>query len=50
LNEVKLGEQVLVVSSKRQDPNSIENFSKLSGALQREILVHIPSFLRRTIV
>ncbi len=46
----KLGDPVIVISSQRNDPNSIENMAKNAGTLAHELLVHIPQHLRRTVI
>lgn len=48
--EVKLEQPVVIFSANPADKNSVENVSKICNCLQREILVHIPQSLRRTIV
>ena len=48
--EAKLGDAVVVISSDPVAPNSAENIAKLTGANPREILVHIPQHLRRTVI
>lgn len=47
---VKLEDEVIVISSSKEDQNSVENFAKICGCIPYEILVHIPSNLRRVIV
>lgn len=48
--EVKLGTPVILISNTSANKNSIENMVKTTGALERELLVHIPQQLRRKIV
>ncbi len=47
--DVQLGQEVVVISNKKEDKNSVENIAKLCGCIPYEILVHIPSNLRRII-
>jgi alanine racemase len=49
LSDVRLEQEVIVISAKSSDENSVENLAKICGCLQREILVHIPQHLRRII-
>ncbi len=48
--EVKIGDEVLVISADENDQNSVENLAKLCGCIPYEILVHIPQHLRRVII
>ncbi|KKT25296.1 MAG: Alanine racemase [Parcubacteria group bacterium GW2011_GWA2_43_9b] len=48
--DVKLGDQVIVVSDGRTDINSVESMAKLAQTIPYEILIHIPQHLRRTVV
>ena len=49
--EIKIGDEVIVISRNKQDKNSIENISKtIDETKPYEIVVHIPSQLRRVIV
>ena len=49
--EIKIGDEVIVISRNKQDKNSIENISKtIDETIPYEIVVHIPSQLRRVIV
>ena len=46
----KLGDSVVVVSSNKDDKNSIENIARLAETIPYEIMVHIPQHLRRRVV
>jgi alanine racemase len=48
--EVAVGDEVVVISKNPKDSNSIENMAQLCGAIPYEIVVHIPTQLRRTLV
>lgn len=48
--DVKIENEVIVISADKNDKNSAENLAKLCGCIPYEILVHIPSSLRRIIV
>jgi alanine racemase len=50
VTDIKIGEPVVVISSRRSDKNSVENLAKLCGCIPYEILVHIPQNLRRVII
>lgn len=47
---VKMGDAVTVISANKNDPNSAENVAHLAKTIPYEILVHISSGLRRTVV
>ncbi len=48
--ESKLGQEVILISSDPMMPNSVENIAKLCNAIPYEILVRIPSNLRREVI
>lgn len=48
--ETKLGDQVIIISERKDDRNSVENISRLINTIPYEILVHIPQHLRRVVV
>lgn len=48
--DAKLNTPVTIISANKNDRNSIKNIEKLTGALERELLVHIPQQLRRRVV
>ncbi len=48
--DVKEGDEVEVISTKHQAPNSIEHIAKLCDTIPYDILVHIPTTLRRVVV
>ncbi|PIR95996.1 MAG: alanine racemase [Candidatus Doudnabacteria bacterium CG10_big_fil_rev_8_21_14_0_10_42_18] len=50
LEDVKVGDSVVVISKKREDRNSIENINKICGTIPREVWVKIPAHLRRRII
>jgi|SRR5579872_464687 len=47
---VKAGDPVVLISSDPSAVNSVENIAKQIGTIGREILVHIPQHLRRTVI
>jgi len=47
---IKLGDQVTIISNKRDDRNSVENIAKLTQTIPYEILIHIPQHLRRIVI
>ncbi|MBI4239895.1 alanine racemase [Candidatus Uhrbacteria bacterium] len=50
VSSAKLGMPVTIISSQKKDANSVEQFAVLCGAIPYELLVRIPSQLRRTLV
>ena len=49
--EIKIGDGVIVISRNKKDKNSIENMAKIiDETIPYEIVVHIPSQLRRVVV
>lgn len=48
--DIKIGDEVLVISNNLADKNSITNISKLTQTIEYENLVHIPQHLKRVIV
>lgn len=44
------GSEVVVISHLENDSNSVRNLSKVASVIPYEILVHIPSYLKRIIV
>jgi alanine racemase len=47
---IKIGDEVIVISNNLADKNSITNISKLTQTIEYENLVHIPQHLKRVIV
>lgn len=47
---IKIEDEVTVISGKKTDQNSVENIAKLCDCIPYEVLVHIPSHLRRRII
>jgi alanine racemase len=47
---VKVNDEVIVISSNHLDPNSIEHIAKMCDTIPYEILVHIPQHLLRVAV
>jgi len=47
---LKIDDEVIVISSKPADKNSVENIAKLCGTIPYEILVHIQTSLHRAVV
>lgn len=50
LDKVAIGDEVEVISCSNKDKNSIEKIAKICETIPYEILVHIPSSLRREII
>ncbi len=50
LPNARIGEKVIVISDDAAAPNSVEGIAKTCGTIPYEILVHIPTHLRRTVV
>jgi alanine racemase len=47
--EIKLNDEVILISDNKDDKNSVENIAKLAETIPWEILVHLPQHLRRKI-
>lgn len=47
---IRLDDEVVVISNNREDKNSVENIAKTIQTIPWEIFVHIPAHLRRNIV
>lgn len=47
---IKVGDEAVVVSVNMEDKNSVENIARECDTIPYEILVHIPSHLRREII
>ncbi len=50
INNIKLNQEVVVVSNNSEDLNSVLNMAKLAGILPYEILVQIPDKIKRILV
>ena len=50
VTDVKLEDEVVVISRNSSDKNSIQNIAEICGCLEREVLVHVPQHLRRVII
>lgn len=50
LNNIKIGDEVIVISSIKNDLNSIENIARICDTISYEIAVHIPQHLKRIII
>ncbi len=48
--ETTINTPAVIISSETADKNSIENIVKITGAIERDLMVHIPQQLRRIIV
>ncbi len=48
--DVTIGEPVIAISGEKSAPNSVQNIAALCGTIPYEILVRIPSHLRRTVI
>jgi len=49
VEEVKVGDKVVVISANRNDKNSIENIAKICETIPYEIMVHVERMLRREV-
>ena len=47
---VKLEDEVIIISKNPEDKNSVENIAKQCDCIPYEILVRIPQHLRRTVL
>jgi alanine racemase len=47
---VQEGDEVTVISADSDDPNSVANIAKLCGTIPYDVLVHVVSSIRRTMV
>lgn len=50
IQDIKIGDEVIVISSKKLDQNSIENIAKKCSTIPYEISVHIPQHLKRIVI
>lgn len=50
VSEVSVGDEVVVISTTVSAENSAENIAHLADTIQRDVLVKIPSMLRRVVV
>lgn len=50
IRDIKLEDEVIIISSKKTDKNSVANIAKESGQIPYEVLVNIPQHLKRIIV
>ena len=50
LANVRVGDEVTVISNNPSAPNSIETMARQCGTIPYELLVHIPAQLRRKVV
>lgn len=48
--DLKLGEAAVAISAEKNAPNSVEKLAEICGTIPYEILVHIPTHLRRAAV
>jgi alanine racemase len=48
--DVKMEDEVIIISRERTDRNSVENMARLCDCMPYEILVRIPQHLRRVVV
>jgi alanine racemase len=47
VEDIKIGDEVILISSNSGDKNSVENTAKICNTIPYEILAHIPAHLRR---
>jgi len=50
LSDTKIGDEVIVFSSDKDDRNSIRNIANICNTITYEIVVHIPQHLKRTVI
>lgn len=50
VDNIKLGTEVTVISSRESDPNSIVNIAKTCGTIPYEIAVHVNAALQRIVI
>jgi alanine racemase len=50
VENVKVGEEAILISQNSEDKNSVENIAQTCGAIPYDILVHIPQHLKRIII
>jgi alanine racemase len=50
VDNVNIGDEVLVISDRSSDKNSIDSMAKLAQTIPYEIAVHIPAHLKRMVV
>jgi alanine racemase len=50
VDNVNIGDEVLVISDRSSDKNSIDAMAKLAQTIPYEITIHIPAYLKRRIV
>ncbi len=48
--DLKIEEEAILISENEQDDNSVPNIANNTGAIKREILIHIPAHLRRRVI
>jgi alanine racemase len=48
--EIKLNDEIILISDNNDDKNSVRNIAALAGTIPWEILIHLPQHLRRTVV
>ncbi|MBL8029710.1 MAG: alanine racemase [Candidatus Doudnabacteria bacterium] len=49
IKNIKLEDEVVVISRNSQDKNSVESISELTGQIPHEILVDVPGYLKRVV-
>ncbi len=50
VKDIKLEDEVIIISANPEDKNSVENIAKQCGTIPYEIFVHIPQHLRRAVI
>ena len=50
LSQARLQDEVIIISRDKNAPNSVPNWARICDTIPYEILIHIPSYLRREIV
>jgi alanine racemase len=50
IGDCQLGEPVVALSATKNDPNTVESWAHICETIPHDILVHIPSHLRRVVV
>ncbi len=50
LSKIRVGDEVLIISNRTRDPNSVSSFAKLCDTITYDIVCKIPAQLKRTVV
>ena len=50
ISDIELEDEVVIISVKNNDKNSVQNIAKIIGVIPYEVLIAIPTHLRREVV